>query len=206
MRTVVVSLQSPRGSIDLELSGEVPVRNLLPELVRVLQLPAVDNVRRPIAYQLVHRQRPLRETESLLEAGVVTGNTLFLVSTSQTGSVPGGAGGSHGGTSALLCCPSGMVVALDNYGKSELTMGRYDARTGNSPDIDLSGEPEGNTVSRSHALLRKQSNRWVLIPLSTKNPTMVGKTRLAPQQAQPLNSGDRITLGAVELVFEAGHA
>lgn len=208
MSTVVITLDSPflRRTIDLELPGKVALRNLLPELVHALQLPAVDSMRRPIVYQLIHQQRPLRETESLLEAGVVTGDTLSLVSASQIGTTSGGTGVGHLGASALLRCPSGMVIALDNYGKPELTIGRYDARTGKTPDIDLSGEPEGNTVSRSHALLRKHGNQWVLIPLSAKNITRIGLAQLAPQQVQPLKSGDRITLGAVGLVFEAGHA
>lgn len=208
MSTVVITLDSSflHRTIDLELPGEVALGNLLPELVRALQLPAVDNVRRPIVYQLVHRQRPLRETESLLEAGVVTGDTLSLVSVSQIGATSGGASVGHWGASALLRCPSGAVIVLDSYGKLELTIGRYDARTGKTPDIDLSGELESNTVSRSHALLRKVGVQWVLVPLAAKNVTRVGQTSLAPQQMQPLRPGDLITLGAVRLIFEAGHS
>ena len=99
-----------------------------------------------------------------------------------------------------------MVIALDNYGKPELTVGRYDIRTGKSPDIDLSEYPAGNTVSRSHALLRKQGPQWILVSLSTRNPTRVGKTRLAPQQPRPLKPGDAITFGGVRFVFEVSHS
>jgi pSer/pThr/pTyr-binding forkhead associated (FHA) protein len=96
------------------------------------------------------------------------------------------------------------VIALDNYGKPELSLGRYDARTGECPDIDLSEEPAGSTVSRSHALLRKQGSQWTLISLSTKNSTHVGNTRITPHQSRLLKSGDVITLGGAELVFETG--
>ena len=227
MTSLIVTLHSPspRGTLDLELPGEVPLRNLLPELVRVLQLPPADGAGRPITYQLVHQaqRRPLREAETLLGAGIVTGDVLSLVGTApQMHTAPGGASGGRWGASALhfdwaqykrqgsgqalLRCASGMVIALDNYGKPELTVGRYDARTGKAPDIDLSEEPASNTVSRSHALLRKQGPQWVLVPLSTRNPTRVGKTRLAPQQPRPLKQGDVITLGGVRLVFEVGRS
>jgi len=209
MNTLIITLHSPspRGALDLELPGDVSLQNLLPELVRALQLPPTDGAGQPIAYQLVHqtRGRPLRETDTLLDAGVGTGDVLSLASTaSQIGTAPGSSSSGGLGTSALLRNASGMVIALDNYGKAELTIGRYDTRTGKSPDIDLSEEPSGNTVSRSHALLRKQGHQWVLVPLSTRSTTQVGNTPLVPQQSWPLKSGDVITLGAVRLVFETG--
>jgi len=203
MSSVIITLQSSllQVAIDLELPGEVVLRSLLPELVRALRLPPTDGAGKPVVYQLVHQaqKRPLRETETLLSAGVVTGDVLSLASTA-----PGGPDKTRPAASALLRCPSGTVIALDNYGKAELTIGRYDARIGKSPDIDLSEEPRGNTVSRSHALLRKQGNRWILVALSTKNPTWVGNTLLTPQQPRPLTTGDVIALGGVKLVFEAG--
>ena len=227
MTLVIITLHSPspRGTLDLELPGEAPLRNLLPELVRVLQLPPADGAGRPITYQLVHQaqRRPLHEAETLLDARIVTGDVLSLVGAApQMHAAPGGASTSHWGASALrqggstelaevsgqalLRCASGMVIALDNYGKPELTVGRYDARTGKAPDIDLSQDPAGNTVSRSHALLRKQGPQWILVSLSTRNPTWVGKTRLAPQQPRPLKQGDAITFGGVKFVFDIGHS
>jgi pSer/pThr/pTyr-binding forkhead associated (FHA) protein len=104
----------------------------------------------------------------------------------------------------LLRSQSGLVIALDNYGKSELSVGRYDARTGKSPDIDLSEEPHGNTVSRAHAQLRQQGQQWVLVPLSNKSPTYVGNILLNPQQPRTLKPGDVITLGNLQLTFETG--
>jgi pSer/pThr/pTyr-binding forkhead associated (FHA) protein len=95
-----------------------------------------------------------------------------------------------------------MVFALDNYGKQELTLGRYDARTGESPDIDLSEEPNGNTVSRPHALLRQQGAQWMLIPVSTKNPTTIDGIQIPQGRPHPLHHGNVITLGDVDLIFE----
>jgi uncharacterized ubiquitin-like protein YukD len=207
MSPLIVTLHSPspRGTLDLELPAEVSLQNLLPELARVLQLPLTDGAGQPISYQLAHqaRGRSLGENETLQSAGIVTGDVLSLVSAvSPSGAVPAGASGGHWGASALLRCASGKVIALDNFGETRLTIGRYDARTGKSPEIDLSEEPDGNTVSRAHALICKQGNEWTLVPLSPRNPTRVGNADLVPGKSWPLKTGDVITLGAVRLVFE----
>lgn len=208
MSTLIVTVRStsPRGTLDLELPGEVPLQNLLPAMVRVLQLPPTDGAGQPIAYQLVHqtRGRPLGATEALLSARVVTGDIVSLVPAAAIGAMPKGVSRDHRSASALLRCPSGIVIALDNYGKPELTVGRYDARTDDAPDIDLSGEPAGNTVSRSQALLRKQGDQWTVVHLSARNSTWVGNTQLVPQQSWPLKPGDVITFGGVGLVFQRG--
>jgi molybdopterin converting factor small subunit len=202
MSSVIISIQSSllREPVDLELPDEMEIQHLLPELVRALQLPT-GNLGQ---YQLIRqkRRRPLRGRETLSRAGVSTGDVLSLVSSSPVGTGPGRA--SSAGASALLRCPSGAMIALDNYGKTELSVGRYDARTGKSPDIELSDEPQGNTVSRSHALLRKRGNQWSITHRSAKNVTRVGNTQLAPQQAHTLKPGDVITLGRVRFVFETG--
>ncbi len=203
MNTIIITLQypSPRGAIDLELPGNVMLYKLLPELVRVLQLPSTDNTEQPITYRLFHQtwQRVLSETDTLSNSGVITGDVLSLTSSA---AFRAGVGGMT--SSAVLRCESGSVIALDNFGKTELTIGRYDARTGKSPDIDLSEDPDGNTVSRSHAKLHNQDNQWSLTPISTKNATRVGSKKLSPQQSWPLKSGDVISFGAVKLVFETG--
>lgn len=211
MSSIIITLQSSllQRAIDLELPGDVMLQNLLPELARTLKLPLAGSSGQTITYQLVHQawQRPLRGTDTLANAGVVTGDILSLVSAaSPIGAGAGGVSRGYGADSVLLRSESGIAVfALDNYGNPELTIGRYDERTGKSPDIDLSEEPDGSTVSRSHALLRKQGNQWVLTPLSAKNLVQVGNALLAPQQSWPLKSGDVITLGAVRLLFEAGY-
>jgi hypothetical protein len=211
MRSVIVTVHSPshRGTLDLELPAEVPVKSLLPALVGALQLPAVDGRGWPVAYQLVYeaQKRPLYDREMLLDAGVVTGDVLSL--SSSAAPMPGASAAAsvgHAGTSVVLRCASGAVIALDNFSKRELVIGRYDPRRGQSPDIDLSEEPGGETVSRSHAMLRRQGGQWVLVAVSTKNVTQVGATSLAPGQNWPLKARDVIKLGAVELVFETGRS
>lgn len=54
-------------------------------------------------------------------------------------------------------------------------------------------------VSRRHAELRKDGERWMLVDLGSTNGTLVnGK----PAREQHLGSGDRLTFGKTELVFK----
>lgn len=210
MQSVVVTMHMPDsgGAIDLELPGDIEVQRLLPGLLRALRLPTTDQTGHRIIYRLIHerRRRPLRPAESLIDAGIHTGDFLTLQGSAKGGKVHWQRRGSYPSRSSTLLrsSASGRVFALDNHGKQDLKIGRYDARTGEHPDIDLSREPNGNTISRPHALLRKQRGQWMLIPISTKNPTAVDGNQILHHQPYPLQPGNIITLGGVELVFEVG--
>ncbi|OQA21911.1 MAG: FHA domain protein [Chloroflexi bacterium ADurb.Bin360] len=205
MDFVIITLQLPQlqRAMDLELPGEIPLVRLLPALVQATGSPVADNARRPLRYQLfVLRQgqpHPLREQDSLAHAGVMTGDVLLL-----TG---GGAGvvlpPPVYNNSALLQCPSGAVIALDNFGKSELLLGRFDASTGKHPDVELSEEPDGNTVSRMHVLLRRQGAAWYIVPLAEQNITELQKKRLPVHEPCLLQDSDELLLGKLRLVFRA---
>jgi hypothetical protein len=164
-------------------------------------MPLSDGAGQPIQYRLFHqgRRQWLHASTTLVGAGVVTGDILALTG---SGAAPNVAVSSGGHSQAVLQGAS-RVIALDNYKETELTLGRYDVRTGESPDVDLSEEPNGNTVSRSHALLRRQGDRWLLESLQTKNPTCINGKSLAPGQRHLLEQNDVITLGGVKLIF--GH-
>jgi hypothetical protein len=57
------------------------------------------------------------------------------------------------------------------------------------------------TVSRAHARLRFEGERWRIVNLSDTNPTVVNGAALAPQERRQLGHGDRIELGEVVLRF-----
>lgn len=208
MQSVIITMHMPDfgEAIDLELPGDVELQRFLPGLLRGLQLPTTDQTGRRIIYQLIRelRRRPLRPAETLLDAGIHTGDFLALQSSTKVGNVQRHGSYSSRSSTLLRSSASGMVFALDNYGKRELKIGRYDMRTGEHPDIDLSREPNGNTISRPHALLRNRGGQWMLIPVSTKNSTAVDGNQIPHHQPYPLQPGNIITLGGVELVFEVG--
>lgn len=201
MPAVVITLQSPQllGSKDLELPDDVPMSQLLPALVQVLGrefgLP-------PGHYQLARRSYVLRDHEMLSDVPIIRGDILRLyparVAASQAGP---GHGAVHYLSSSNLTTPNGRIIALNSFGKNELLIGRYDPRTQQVPDIDLSDEPQGDTVSRAHALLRRQDDQWFIVPTVTLNPTKVGNAVVQPQQSHLLKAGDVIALGDIRLTF-----
>lgn len=205
MDSVIITLQLPQLQrvVNLEVPGEIPLTRLLPALVQATGAPGVDNARRPLRYQLfVLREgqpHPLREQDTLTYAGVMTGDIMLLTG----GGVGVAPSVSDHNNSALLQCPSGAIVALDNFGKSELSLGRFDSTTGKYPDVELSQEPNGNTVSRMHALLRRSGSAWYIIPLAENNVTELRKQRLPVQEPYPLQDGDELVLGMLHLVFRA---
>jgi len=203
MDFVIVTLQLPQlqRAMDLELPGEIPLIRLLPVLVQATGLSAADNSRQSLRCQLfmLRQGQPhlLKEQDSLAHAGVMTGDILVLTGdVASPRPLPPNA-------SAVLQCPSGAIIALDNFGKSELSIGRFNASTGEYPDVELSQEPNGNTVSRMHALLRRSGSAWYIIPLAEKNVTELQQQRLSTQVPYPLRDGDELVLGMLHLIFRA---
>jgi predicted amidophosphoribosyltransferase len=86
----------------------------------------------------------------------------------------------------------------------ELLIGRTDQVSGVYPDIDLTphGGDEGG-VSRRHAKLIHEGNAWFIMDLDSTNGTYVNGTELTPKTRAPLNSGDQLSLGEIEVVFYA---
>jgi pSer/pThr/pTyr-binding forkhead associated (FHA) protein len=206
METIVVTVNIPSLNrvVDLEVSADVPLWQLLPPMTSGLKLPHPQRAGQPLIYQLTlsrdDTQRPIGQNETLLEAGVLTGDYLTLT---QTGAPAAPAMPVlRAGPTALLRTQAGQVIVLDNYGQTELRIGRYDARTGQSPEIELSDDPDGKTVSRSHARLSKRGEQWTLTAVSSSSPTYVNQQPLKPQESQVLKPKDQIRLGDVNIIFE----
>jgi pSer/pThr/pTyr-binding forkhead associated (FHA) protein len=67
----------------------------------------------------------------------------------------------------------------------------------NGNDLIISGR----TVSRRHARLWFDANRWYIADMQSINGTLVNSTRVQPNQPMPLNDGDVIHLGDEVLLF-----
>ncbi len=74
---------------------------------------------------------------------------------------------------------------------------------GRSPscDIVLDGD---QLTSRRHALLRYDSNRYVLVDLGSSNGTYINDTEV--REATPLQDGDRVIVGEHELLYSTSAA
>jgi hypothetical protein len=75
------------------------------------------------------------------------------------------------------------------------------------PDLDLSGLPHADIVSRVHADIRVEGDRYFLEDTGSANGTYLNHKPLPPGDRQLLQSGDRIALGKEDLVtflFQSG--
>lgn len=86
---------------------------------------------------------------------------------------------------------------------SDLLIGRYDASTQLSPEVDL--QAHGATekgVSRRHASIVRRDGALHIVDLDTPNGTYLNGQRLIPQQARVLRDGDQVRLGHLVLQVE----
>ncbi len=89
----------------------------------------------------------------------------------------------HNGTSP------GQVIPLN---RPRMMIGRLQ-------DCDIVLEPPG--ISRKHALIRRDGNRFFVTDQNARNRTKVNEQLLNPNEDFPLTPGDRINICDVELVF-----
>ncbi|MBI4670893.1 MAG: hypothetical protein HY741_04385 [Chloroflexi bacterium] len=91
MADVNVTLVLPAGGArTAEVPDDVPVRELLPELVSVLELPTTGPDGRPMGYRLDSKAlgRELRESETLKGAGIPANDRLMLTADVTAGGAP----------------------------------------------------------------------------------------------------------------------
>lgn len=90
MADLNVTLVLPSGGARAaEVPDDVPMRDLMPELVSALELPTVGPDGRPMAYRLDSKAlgRELKEDETLAQAGVPENDRLMLTADITAGSV-----------------------------------------------------------------------------------------------------------------------
>ncbi len=87
MQTLLLTINSPTGSLDLELPAEVPITHLLPALVK-LCVSGEQADAGPWSLRVSEMQMPLNPARTLLDARVVDGMTLTLESKSAVRSAP----------------------------------------------------------------------------------------------------------------------
>lgn len=68
------------------------------------------------------------------------------------------------------------------------------------PDIDLSGFPDSDVVSRVHADIRLEGDTYYIEDVDSANGTYINHTPLLPGNRHRLRSGDRLALGKGDLM------
>lgn len=101
----------------------------------------------------------------------------------------------------LVHLASGQSFAVGD--QREAVIGRADPTCDVFPEIDLApigGEKDG--VSRQHARLRRDRDRFTIEDLKSVNFTFLNKQRLDAFSPTQIKSGDEVRLGRVVLRFE----
>jgi CRP/FNR family cyclic AMP-dependent transcriptional regulator len=105
-----------------------------------------------------------------------------------------------GPSSSLVSVISGKKYTILAHGA---LVGRFDPNTGIHPDIDLTDEDPQLSVSRRHARILCEHNRYFLVEEhGVANGTYIKGERLPPGDARELKPGDRVGFGMVVLFFE----
>ncbi len=68
------------------------------------------------------------------------------------------------------------------------------------PDLDLSGLPDSEVISRIHADIRNEAGIFYIEDVGSSNGTYINYTILPPGNRHRLRPGDRISLGKGDLV------
>jgi hypothetical protein len=156
----------------------VPADILIEEVVVeqvIVEEPPVEVVAEPVEFAPLPEVAPLPEFELAVPAA--TGPYLEIVD-------------------------SGAHIPLVE--QSVTLMGRVDEVSSIYPDVDLTphGGEEGG-VSRRHAELHNERGAWFVVDLDSTNGTFINGAELQPKVRVPLNDGDRLSLGELQIVFHA---
>lgn len=94
-------------------------------------------------------------------------------------------------TASLLHVQTGTTIELPNL--TVIHLGKPNDQI--PPDIDVSGFPESEIVSRVHADFRVEAGVYYLEDMGSSNGTYVNHNPLSPGNRHRLRPGDRISLG-----------
>jgi pSer/pThr/pTyr-binding forkhead associated (FHA) protein len=70
-------------------------------------------------------------------------------------------------------------------------------------DVDLTGVPNGDTISRAHARFTCDSGLWCIEILTDTNASFVDNHRVHRGERVPMRNGARVTLAETTFVFQS---
>lgn len=123
--------------------------------------------------------------------------TALMGATPEAAPIPGAVTQLQRTIARLVHVHSGAVVMLPEQ-ISLIHLGKPNDRV--PPDIDVSGFPHAEVVSRIHADIRVEGDAHYLEDTGSANGTYVNGLFLAPGNRHRLRPGDRIALGKHDLV------
>src|SRR6188768_4056693 len=93
-----------------------------------------------------------------------------------------------------------LLVRLTRGGvvETEARLEQGDLRVGRASDNEIALKDPDRTLSRHHAELRREGDRWVYLDLNSANGSWVGERRVTRQELVP---GIAVTLGDYQLTL-----
>jgi hypothetical protein len=187
MAHVAVTLEFNNTSKDLALPLDVTVRLLIEGLTESLHLRQGRGQRYTLSIKTDQGLRPIALGATLADANVFHGMVLMLLLEEQK------PGDRTLQTDAHLQAENGHHFPLTN--KINI-IGRSDPKSGIFVDVDLKGlVTDPKIVSRRHAQIEQEGDRFYLTDLASTNGTKLNGRRLAPKEKNPLSNGDAIEIG-----------
>jgi hypothetical protein len=99
---------------------------------------------------------------------------------------------------SLHLMDSGKILPLAM--RNEFTMGRLSEGQPIMPDIDLTPyQAYASGVSRLHAVIKRETDRTVVMDLGSSNGTYLNGRRLNPHMEEELKHGDVVALGKLKI-------
>jgi hypothetical protein len=207
----------------LEMPGDKPIRELIPDLVQVLGWKELAGVPQSAFHLETEEGERLPDEKSLKDAGVSSSDLVFLAQ--QEAPVPGSGAAAEkaaakteaakseptsadaaASAQALavlrqphLLGPRGLVFVLS---PTPVSLGR--AGKGSAPDIDLAEWDPKMIISRKHAVIDASKEGLSLRPERTTNGTFINGVEVPAGEARLLKDGDKLHFGfkGLELVFK----
>lgn len=106
------------------------------------------------------------------------------------------------GIYAYLCYDKNGTEHSMPLTQPTVIIGRKDPRLGKHLDLDLTELDTATTVSRNHASIMFEDQRFYLRDLNSRNKTRLNGQQLEPAQKVPLRHEDTISFGSVHMTFK----
>lgn len=98
----------------------------------------------------------------------------------------------------LVRVPRGSTVDVSDH-----TFTRAVITVGRSPECDLVLPGDEVRVSRQHVRIERREAGYLLVDMGSRNGTLLNDATIEPSSTHPLNEGDVVKMGTVEMIIEA---